>query len=315
MPTSSFGEESNTPTDVQIEMPPLHSAQNGYDKLASVMGLFPDVAIFRRFATMNVKNILYLQAELMHLEKQLDEAAQADTMSGDINRREYHRAWFALSRAELLPHGNGRQWKIFLQIREVLQQYNMAILQQKAMAEMDSPGHEVLSFMNEWMSRPSMGSVYLLERDRSVWKSTPREELLALDRSRCDDLLSKWMTNSATTWFHRAIGRHFKKTKPAAFMDNTVYYSQRTVSRFVSIIVVSLSSILPLVSIVLLSKIHKFSTRLWIIAACTVAFSLCLGLVASPKKVEIFSAAAAFAAVQVVFISGDGPSSSSPGAQ
>lgn len=76
-------------------------------------------------------------------------------------------------------------------------------------------------------------------------------------------------------------------------MDNTVYYSQRTVSRFVSIIVVSLSSILPLVSIVLLSKIHKFSTRLWIIAACTVAFSLCLGLVASPKKVEIFSAAAA----------------------
>lgn len=86
----------------------------------------------------------------------------------------------------------------------------MAILQQKAMAEMDSPGHEVLSFMNEWMSRPSMGSVYLLERDRSVWKSTPREELLALDRSRCDDLLSKWMTNSATTWFHRAIGRHFK---------------------------------------------------------------------------------------------------------
>jgi hypothetical protein len=124
MSTVSFGEESNTPTDVQIEMPPLHDAQHGYHRLASAMGLFPDVAIFRRFSTLNVKNILYLQAELVDLEKNLEQAALADSLSGDINRREYHRAWYPLSHPEELPNGDGKQWKTFLHIREVLQQYS-----------------------------------------------------------------------------------------------------------------------------------------------------------------------------------------------
>ena len=174
---------------------------------------------------------------------------------------------------------------------------------------MVNPGPEALSSINEWMSRTSMGSVYLIGEDRDLWKSTQRQELLALDRSGCDDLLSAWMTNSATTWFHWAVGRYFKagspcrlryriahviqKSKPAEFMDNTVYYSQKNVSRLTSIVVVSLSSILPLVSILVLTKVHKLSSRLWIIGGCTVLFSLCLGLVASPRKVEIFSAAAA----------------------
>jgi hypothetical protein len=76
-------------------------------------------------------------------------------------------------------------------------------------------------------------------------------------------------------------------------MDNTVYYSQKTTSRLVSIIVLSLSSILPLLSIVVLNKIHNPAIRLWVIAGFTILFSTCLGLVTSARKVEIFSAAAA----------------------
>lgn len=329
MSAPSFGEDSHASTEIQIEMPPLRDAPEGYHKLASAMGLFPDLAIFRRFSTLNTKNILYLQAELLDLERQLDDAARADALSNDLNRREYDRAWYNLSHAEDLPNGNGRQWKLFLRIREVLHQYSKwgsfrrshvpateglpaqdtAILQQKELVKMVNPGREALSSVNEWMFRRSMGCICLIGPDRDLWSLTRREELLALDRSGCDDALSAWMTNSATTWFHWAVGRYFKagrftpssydntdivqKSKPAEFMGNTVYYSQKHVSRLTSIIVVSLSSILPLVSILVLSKVHNLATRLWIIGGCTVVFSLCLGLVASPRKVEIFSAAAA----------------------
>jgi hypothetical protein len=124
MSTGSFGDDSSAPTEIQIEMPPLHDGQQGYHRLASVMGMFPDVAIFRRFSTLNVENILYLQAELVDLENRLKEAAQADALSDDAIRRENYRALYNLSQAEFLPNGNGLQWKIFLQIREVLQQYN-----------------------------------------------------------------------------------------------------------------------------------------------------------------------------------------------
>lgn len=76
--------------------------------------------------------------------------------------------------------------------------------------KMDRPRHGAVPFLNEWMSTPSMGSVFLLERDRDVWELTEPSELLALDGGRCDDLLSKWMSKSSTTWFHRFFGRHFK---------------------------------------------------------------------------------------------------------
>jgi hypothetical protein len=84
-----------------------------------------------------------------------------------------------------------------------------------------------------------------------------------------------------------------QKAKPAESMDNTVYYSQKTITLLASVIVLSLSSILPLLSILVLNKIHDPSTRLWVTAGFTVLFSLCLGLVTSARRVEIFAAAAA----------------------
>jgi hypothetical protein len=42
---------------------------NGYPKLARHMGASPEIAIFRRFGALNAQNLLYLQAELVHLEK------------------------------------------------------------------------------------------------------------------------------------------------------------------------------------------------------------------------------------------------------
>ena len=95
-------------------------------------------------------------------------------------------------------------------LQEGSQAQDTAILQQREMVKMDHPGREALSSINEWMSRTPMGSVLLIGDERDLWRSTRRNELLALDRSGCDDLLSAWMTNSATTWFHWAVGRHFK---------------------------------------------------------------------------------------------------------
>jgi hypothetical protein len=85
-----------------------------------------------------------------------------------------------------------------------------AIIQQKELVKMVYPGRGALSSIKEWMSRPSMGSVHLIGPDRDLWNSTQPQELLALDRNGCDDFLSAWMSNSATTWFHWVVGRYFK---------------------------------------------------------------------------------------------------------
>jgi hypothetical protein len=122
---------------------------DGYAKLASLMGAYPEVAIIRRFAALNAQNILYLQAELVNLESRLRRVEEEDRNSGDSNRVDCAVDWFKLSNAVDMLSSSGSQpgssrssirededghedaaslnqrWKLVLKIREKLKQYSM----------------------------------------------------------------------------------------------------------------------------------------------------------------------------------------------
>jgi hypothetical protein len=99
-------------------------AMNGYSKLASMMGPHPELAIFRRFGTLNAHNLLYLQAELVHLEHRLHQCVKSDAESGHIDRTIYDRDWQSLSESKLMPDGNAEQWETALKIRSTLKEYS-----------------------------------------------------------------------------------------------------------------------------------------------------------------------------------------------
>jgi hypothetical protein len=100
--------------------PPRHV--NGYPKLARYIGASPEVAIFRRFGALNAQNLLYLQAELVHLEKKLYELEERDSQSSEGMKSRYARDWFWLSRSE--NDGNDDQWQTVLAIRKKLVEYS-----------------------------------------------------------------------------------------------------------------------------------------------------------------------------------------------
>ena len=58
----------------------------GYPKLMETMETHPDVRIFRRFSALNIQGLLYLQAELLHLEKEWRDTVLDDIKSGDSAR-------------------------------------------------------------------------------------------------------------------------------------------------------------------------------------------------------------------------------------
>jgi hypothetical protein len=118
--------ESKAVHEVKIDMP-KDPEPRGYDRLASLMGFFPELAVYRRFAKLNAKNILYLQSELSVLERELQEASREDAQSTNDTRQEYSRTWVTLSHSDLVPEGSPNQWNAFRQIREVLQQYSQLI--------------------------------------------------------------------------------------------------------------------------------------------------------------------------------------------
>jgi hypothetical protein len=64
-------------------------ANSGHAKVATLMSHHSDLAIFRRFSKLNFQNLLYLQAELTHLEANLSRLA--DRGDEHPNRKEYCR--------------------------------------------------------------------------------------------------------------------------------------------------------------------------------------------------------------------------------
>lgn len=92
----------------------------GYAKLASLMGAYPEVAILRRFGALGIQNLLYLQAELVKLEDEFRQCARDNETSGNIERTDFAKDWLSLASYD---GGNERQWAIALRMREKLKEY------------------------------------------------------------------------------------------------------------------------------------------------------------------------------------------------
>jgi hypothetical protein len=101
-----------------------NKSMEGYAKLAALMGDHPEVAIFRRFGAVNAQNLLYLQAELTHLELKLRKYAKEDANSRHHKRVLYSTDWQTLSESIIVPDNDDKQWNTILTIRERLREYS-----------------------------------------------------------------------------------------------------------------------------------------------------------------------------------------------
>ena len=87
------------------------------------MASYPDLSIFRRFGALNTQNLLFLQAEITHLERALNNIRRDDEETNNESGLTAQRNWYELS--ELSDDGEpNRQWVIIQNIREKLQEYS-----------------------------------------------------------------------------------------------------------------------------------------------------------------------------------------------
>jgi hypothetical protein len=93
--------------------------QKGYRGLAGFIGpqLHEGVGIFKRFKNLNTLNLLYMQAELMHLEQELKVLALIDT--GHPNHQT-----FATSVRDMKQSPDSPQWRKVLEVRNMLKTYS-----------------------------------------------------------------------------------------------------------------------------------------------------------------------------------------------
>ncbi|KAF2094721.1 hypothetical protein NA57DRAFT_45802 [Rhizodiscina lignyota] len=277
----------------------------GYTKIAALMSQYPESAIVKRFSDLNIQNILYLQAELVGLQQDLRRCEAENETSRDVEKEQLLLDWYTLSSTRDGEEDN-EQWQLALRIREKLKEYDEAVVRYSQMLSLQEPGEYELRNLQEWFRRPTMGAVYLTGRDRDVWKDGV--DLVALKSAERHYPFVSWL-NGLTPTFHRIFGKYYKHPDPttADFAPNTVYYTDSKISSFAALIGAVIASLLPVLAIVVLYFVTEMGKRLGLVAAFTAVFSICLWFLTEGRLIEVFSATAAFSAVQVVFISTNTP--------
>jgi hypothetical protein len=89
------------------------------------MGPNTEVAVFRRFGSLNMFNLLFMQAELMELERKFTVACLDDSASGINPVNGFCRDFVKLRASEGTPYDD--QLQMFKTIRDKLEQYSSGI--------------------------------------------------------------------------------------------------------------------------------------------------------------------------------------------
>lgn len=92
----------------------------GYPKLANLMGPYPEIAIFRRFSSLTMLNLMSLQAELLEIEDKLQTCQKEDDASSDLEISTFSTSFCALNHSQ---SPKNRQRVLLESSRDKLEQY------------------------------------------------------------------------------------------------------------------------------------------------------------------------------------------------
>ncbi|RYP51147.1 hypothetical protein DL768_003494 [Monosporascus sp. mg162] len=280
----------------------LGHIRDGYPALAAWIGKDPDneTFVFRKFDRLSARNLLHLQCQLIQLEDEIDKLDDEARKSSDLDARQASRRWEKLKELATNP---ARQEKTRLdkadELAVKIKEYHDALLRQARIAELSGPSNRVLSTFrdyfegNAWKG-PSLQSMPIISgRAKDMLKEA--DDLVALRKPADEDLLS------------RLLQDHWVFQKPSAMdpLDRTTVYKRQHVAWTVAAISMLFATVLLVVAIVSLYIVNDPTAKLAMVAAFTVVFALSVALLTNSRRAEIYGAAAAYAAVLVVFISGN----------
>lgn len=93
-----------------------------YNRVAALMGDHQEMAAFRRFRRLNMKSLLGMQAEILHLESEVASIEREDERSEIKGCSSLHESAFNLKASGGTSHD--LQWRKVLEVRERLEQYS-----------------------------------------------------------------------------------------------------------------------------------------------------------------------------------------------
>lgn len=282
------------------------------DSYASLAGFITgdvdsSTKIYNRFNWLGTRNILYLQSELAHLESRLRELDARDDMNEKFEQRRTGCDWGACLDAA----NKGEDWakeKVALikQIRATMKEYREALTLDSAMTQLLPPSKNThAAFQTRYHNLEHGSRMPALQGPNSTLYDT-RASLLSLTRPPEEDRLTRFLRRHARLLFlQHPPSLAPTNTTATTKLSRITQINGSRITTVVTILNVLLAAAFLFGAIYNLYFVQRDQTKLGLIALYTSAFAGCIALVSNAKRSEIFGACAAYAAVLVVFVSGD----------
>ena len=110
-------------------MSTTHRTLTGYDSLALLLGRYPELAVFRRFGSLSMKCLLFKQAEITHLEAELDVLSRRNC--ADPEKSLLAKSWYDFAQSDApddeLNHQRGKVEEVQRKIQEYRESSTLAL--------------------------------------------------------------------------------------------------------------------------------------------------------------------------------------------
>ncbi|MCJ1245211.1 hypothetical protein MMC30_002412 [Trapelia coarctata] len=284
---------SSGPHDIEIAAHEKEYA-NGFPLVAAFIAEDKDKTstVYRRFDRLAARNLLYLQSRLIQLEAKQDRYDAEDLQDGDLEAKRAATSWEDFEASSTVREREKWRMETAEAIQKTLKEYHEALLLHSGVLKLEAPANRTLKAFKDWFGNPNEGNTRL--RGQSSHILDDENDLIALRIPAEQDRLTK------------LVQRYF----PLLFMTEAgpgsiAYISEKRLARFVAVFSTVLAAVLLIGAIILLYNIQSQNWRMAIIAIFMVLFAASVGLLTSARRAEIFAATAAYAAVLVVFVSGN----------
>ncbi|KAF2185284.1 hypothetical protein K469DRAFT_750444 [Zopfia rhizophila CBS 207.26] len=271
--------------------------REGYTSLAAWMTLDPDkeALIFRKFDYLSARRTLHLQSQLLELEERLQ------NLDAEVSKNVESKK--SLKKHEIFEERSGsggstdeQRMKLLDEIHIKLIDYHNTLLLQSQIADLSQPRTKALQAYRTYFRGKGPHDRIIFGKAQELLED--KKDLATLRPPSDVDILSRFVRDH---WPQRFAELHLLPG------ETTLRFQEKQIQLVVGLINIVVAAILIIGAVVSLFKLRTRPdpVRLGMIAAFTAVFSVSVGLLTNAKRAEIFAATAAYAAVLVVFVSGD----------
>ncbi|CEL10400.1 hypothetical protein ASPCAL13520 [Aspergillus calidoustus] len=285
----------------------------GFPSLAQFIARDYDHSTFilKRFDELTARNLLYFQSELADLQARQDQYDRED-FKASWEAKEGRRDWEKFrsradpkSGSDFSPEDQKRMG-LALAIRKKLREYKETIMLDSALLSMPRPSKRTYEAVRNHFhgiknGSPASEAVSVLQGNSEALYND-RDDLVALVRPPAEDPISSFLRDHCPLLF---LDRARTAKSTTNNSSGLVYSSSTRIAVVAAILNILVAAAMLFGPIFNLYYVKDPKKRLSMVAAYTVAFALCVGLLTNASRAEIFAASAGYVAVLVVFVSGD----------